>query len=118
MNAFWIPRLGGMIYAMPGMRTELHLIADKGGKFRGSSSQISGKGFAGMTFETEATSEADYQQWIQSVKQSKNNLNWTTYQKIAEPSENNPVEFYRLTDNTLFNEIIMKFMKPPENYVW
>ena len=29
MNSFWIPHLGGQIYAMPKMKTELHLIADE-----------------------------------------------------------------------------------------
>ncbi|HEY5259644.1 MAG TPA: cytochrome ubiquinol oxidase subunit II, partial [Rhabdochlamydiaceae bacterium] len=28
MNSFWIPELGGQIYAMPGMKAQLHLIAD------------------------------------------------------------------------------------------
>ena len=28
MNSFWIPQLGGQIYAMPAMRSKLHLIAD------------------------------------------------------------------------------------------
>lgn len=35
MNSFWIPELGGQIYAMPKMRTELYLIANKVGNFRG-----------------------------------------------------------------------------------
>src|SRR5476649_775967 len=33
MNSFWIPQLGGQIYAMPGMSTELHLMADGVGKY-------------------------------------------------------------------------------------
>jgi len=114
MNAFWIPRLGGMIYAMPGMRTELHLTSDKEGKFRGSSAQISGKGFAGMTFVTEATSDESYREWVQKAKQSTNELTWAKYQKLAEPALNHPVESYRLTDDNLFQNILMKFMKPPE----
>ena len=50
MNSFWIPQLGGQIYAMPAMRSKLHLIANEEGTFRGCSSNISGKGFAGMVF--------------------------------------------------------------------
>ena len=50
MNSFWIPQLGGQIYAMPGMSTKLHLIANEAGSYRGSSSNISGNGFAGMIF--------------------------------------------------------------------
>ena len=36
MNSFWIPNLGGQIYAMPGMSTQLHLMSDKTGSFYGS----------------------------------------------------------------------------------
>jgi cytochrome o ubiquinol oxidase subunit II len=113
MNSFWIPSLAGQIYAMPGMRTELHLIANEEGSFRGSSANISGKGFAGMTFMTEATSEESYKEWIDSAKESDNTLNMTEYKKLAAPSENDPIKLYQLEDIDLFNEIIMKYMKPP-----
>ena len=115
MNSFWIPRLGGQIYAMPGMRTELHLIANEEGTFRGSSANISGKGFAGMTFITEASSEEAHKEWMRSVKETKKELNKAEYQKLAAPSENNPVEFYQLIDENLFHEVLMKYMKPTSN---
>jgi len=50
MNSFWIPALGGQIYAMPGMVTRLHLQALESGEFRGSSANLSGTGFAAMHF--------------------------------------------------------------------
>ena len=34
MNSFWIPKLGGQIYAMPGMRSKLHLIANESGSYQ------------------------------------------------------------------------------------
>ena len=37
MNAFFIPRLGSMIYTMNGMTTQLNLAADQPGRFRGMS---------------------------------------------------------------------------------
>ena len=46
MNAFFIPRLGSQIYAMSGMRTRLHLIANAPGVYPGMSSQYSGRGFS------------------------------------------------------------------------
>ncbi len=112
MNSFWIPSLGGQIYAMPKMKTELHLIADESGDFRGSSANISGEGFAGMHFITRASSEEDYHQWVQSAKQSSKALNLEEYNKLAAPSKNNPEEIYQLKDETLFNQIIMKYMYP------
>ena len=37
MNSFWIPQLGGQIYAMAGMSTQLHLMATDPGSYNGSS---------------------------------------------------------------------------------
>lgn len=106
MNSFWIPRLGGQIYAMPGMRTMLHLIANEAGEFTGSSANLSGTGFAGMQFIAKASSEEEYQNWIGQAKEGQN-LN---YAELAKPSEKNPVAIYRAEEG-LFNNIIMKYMK-------
>ena len=112
MNSLWIPDLGGQIYAMPGMRTELNLIADVEGEFRGSSANISGEGFAGMHFITKASSEDNFQDWVKSAKQTSKNLDLDEYNKLAAPSQNNEAEVYQLKDDNLFSQIIMKFMMP------
>lgn len=113
MNAFWIPQLGGQIYAMPSMRTKLHLIANEEGDFRGSSANISGEGFSAMNFISRASSDEAYKQWVEKAKGSGNSLNMEVYQKLAEPSIGYPETLYRLDDDHLFHEIMMKFMKPP-----
>lgn len=112
MNSLWIPDLGGQIYAMPKMRTELYLMANEVGDFRGSSANISGEGFAGMHFITRASSEEDYHRWLESAKQSAKVLNFEEYKKLAAPSKNNPVEIYLLKEDSLFNRIIDKYMHP------
>lgn len=112
MNSFWIPQLGGQIYAMTGMSTELHLIADHPGAFRGSSANISGKGFAGMQFTARATSPGDYNKWIQSVKRSGSFLSQTAYNRLAEPSQNMPVAYYSSKESNLYNKVIAKYMGP------
>jgi len=114
MNSFWIPHLAGQIYAMPKMRTELNLIADVEGDFRGSSANLSGEGFAGMHFIARASSEEDYHHWSESAKKSTKVLSMEEYNKLAAPSENNPAEIYQLKDEQLFNQIIMKYMHPKE----
>lgn len=113
MNSFWIPALSGQIFAMPKMRTELHIISDKVGSYRGSSANLSGKGFAGMTFVAEAAEEEDFEKWVESVKSSKEVLNWESYKELAEPSENNPRAFYQLEDVNLFDQIIEQYLKKP-----
>jgi cytochrome o ubiquinol oxidase subunit 2 len=112
MNSFWLPKLGGQIYAMPGMRTKLNLIANEKGTFRGSSANLSGKGFSGMTFSTVATDEKGYREWVDKVKKEGKSLDWESYKEIALPSENNPVEYYQVKDDALFHKILMKFMSP------
>ena len=115
MNSFWIPSLGGQIYAMPKMKTELYLIADEAGDFRGSSANLSGEGFAGMNFIARASSEEEYRQWIESSKKSAKVLTSEEYNALAAPSKNNPVEVYQLKEEKLFDKIIMKYMHPQKD---
>ena len=112
MNSFWIPQLGGQIFAMPSMKTELYLIANEKGDYRGVSANLSGKGFSGMVFITRASSEDDFDAWIKDVQNSKDSLDLNSYKTLATPSENNPVAFYRLGYPGLFDFIVMNSMMP------
>src|SRR3712207_254161 len=64
MNSFYIPGLGGQIYAMAGMRTELNLISDGPATFVGRNTQYSGRGFPDQHFAVHAVTEADFDAWI------------------------------------------------------
>jgi cytochrome o ubiquinol oxidase subunit 2 len=112
MNSFWIPKLGGQIYAMPAMRTQLHLISDETGDFRGVSANISGEGFAGMTFTARASSKEDFETWVQAVHQGQKQFDSMQYNQLVMPSVNHPMESYVLTQENLFDQIIMKYMMP------
>ncbi|MBI3900775.1 MAG: COX aromatic rich motif-containing protein, partial [Chlamydiia bacterium] len=115
MNSFWIPHLGGQIYAMPKMRSVLYLSADQEGDFRGSSANISGEGFADMYFTTRASSEEDYLQWISSAKKSKKKLGINEYETLAAPKPGyHSPEVYLLDDENLFEYVVMKYMHPKE----
>lgn len=114
MNSFWIPSLGGQIYAMPGMSTHLHLMADKSGSYAGSSANISGNGFAGMKFTARSTSTDDFNAWVKQVKQSSAVLNQAEYTTLALPSKNNPPRSYAAVQHNLYDEIVMKYMMPVE----
>jgi len=110
MNSFWIPELGGQIYAMSGMRSQLHLIADEMGKFRGSSANLSGKGFSGMWFTAAASSEAEFESWAEGIRTTGAPLNYESYLLLVEPTEYDPPAFYSLQDENLFEKILMKYM--------
>jgi cytochrome o ubiquinol oxidase subunit 2 len=66
MNSFFIPGLGGQIYAMAGMQTKLHLIADRNAEMDGISANYSGAGFTGMKFKAIATTQEDFDAWGRS----------------------------------------------------
>lgn len=75
MNSFFIPRLGSQIYAMAGMQTRLHLIANEPGTYDGISASYSGPGFSGMKFKAIATPDrAAFDQWVAKAKQSPNSM--------------------------------------------
>src|SRR5690606_32113719 len=60
MSSFWIPKLGGMIYTMEGMVTQLNLIANETGTYEGINTEINGKGYADMNFTTRAVTDNEY----------------------------------------------------------
>lgn len=112
MNSFWIPQLGGQIYAMPGMSTQLNLMASKDGIFNGSSANISGEGFAGMTFTVKASSYSNYSSWLNKLSASSKKLDLKTYNQLAQPSEYNAVVGYSKVVPNLYNAIIYKYVTP------
>jgi cytochrome o ubiquinol oxidase subunit 2 len=112
MNSFWIPQLGGQVYAMSGMSTQLHLMADKTGTYIGRSANISGRGFSGMQFETKAVTDEAFSHWVSSVKSSPQELTLDNYSKLALESENNPVTYYSSNADNLYDDVIMKYMMP------
>ena len=112
MNSFWVPALGGQIYTMPGMSTQLHLMADKLGSYNGSSANISGNGFAGMTFTAVSATGEDFSRWVSSAKNSDSRLDANVYQRLAEPSHDNQVSYYSSPQSGLFDDVVMKYMMP------
>jgi cytochrome o ubiquinol oxidase subunit 2 len=119
MNSFFIPGLGGQIYAMAGMHTKLHLIANENHEFNGISANYSGAGFTGMKFKAIATSQADFESWVSEVKNSPKQLDSAEYSVLAKPSERNPVELYSSVTPNLFQIIIDKYegMNPGKKLV-
>lgn len=110
MSSFWIPNLGGMLYAMTGHVNQLNLIADTPGDYPGSSGEINGSGFAGMKFTARASSEADFKAWVQEVRQSPKVLDATEYNKLLNPTEYHPPTLYAAADSYLYDNMLKKYM--------
>lgn len=113
MNSFWIPRLGGQVYAMAGMNTTLHLIADEQGSYNGYSANISGEGFSDMKFTTKAVSTKQFQNWVNNKSGSR--LDSTQYQQLAKPTRSKELIKFSSVESGLFNFIIGKYMNPQFN---
>ena len=109
MNSFFIPGLGGQIYAMAGMTTKLHLIANHNAELDGISANYSGAGFTGMKFKAIATSQAEFDAWVNEVKASPKQLDQAEYAALSKPSQNNPVALYSSYAPNLFQTIIDKY---------
>ncbi|WP_374587355.1 ubiquinol oxidase subunit II [Ideonella dechloratans] len=111
MNSFFIPQLGGQIYAMAGMETKLHLLADEAGSYDGMSANYSGAGFSGMKFKAIATeTPEDFQAWVAKVKAQATPLDAQAYLALAQPSENNPPAYYTAAEPRLFDAVMHKYM--------
>lgn len=110
MNSFWIPSLAGQIYAMTGMSTKLHLVANDVGDYPGNTAEISGTGFSRMNFIARASSYDDYQQWITTTKKSQKDLSFEVYERLSVPSEDSSRVFYSSVEDGLYNKIIGKYM--------
>lgn len=110
MNSFWIPQLGGQIYAMSGMSTSLHLMANEVGTYNGSSANISGKGFAGMKFTATAQQPGEFDRWVKSIANKNIPLSSDAYDHLSEPSENVPPQYYSSFQDNLYDTIVMKYM--------
>lgn len=116
MNSLEIPQLAGQIYAMTGMKTQLHLMANTVGDYMALSTNISGYGFSDMNFTVHASSAADYQAWVNSVKKSPKTLDLAAYNQLVVPSSKDPVQYYSSAEKDLFDNTVMKFMMPMPKY--
>lgn len=115
MNSFWIPELGGQVYAMTGMKTKLHLIADETGVFRGLAANFTGDGFADMTFKTHAVKPEEFNSWVTEVANSNDVLDYNAYNMLAEHSTSSVKIFGDISEG-MFDTILMKSMSTPNTH--
>jgi cytochrome o ubiquinol oxidase subunit 2 len=94
MNSFWVPALGGQMYAMSGMMTHLHLLAPTPGTYEGGSANYSGEGFGQMSFPVRVLSEQDFEAWEETTGKSPEALSSESYAVLATPGTSTPVRYY------------------------
>lgn len=112
MNSFFVPAMAGMIYAMPGMQTQLNAVINRPGEFDGISGNFSGDGFSHMKFKFHGVSDADFDKWIAEAKASGDTLSREAYLKLEQPSEREPVRRYATVAPGLFDAILNRCVEP------
>jgi cytochrome o ubiquinol oxidase subunit 2 len=112
MNAFFVPQLGSMIYAMNGMATRLNLRADEPGSFRGLSSGFSGDGFSDMRFDVRAVAPEQFTAWIDGARATGPTLDAAAYAALTRQSANVRPFTFRAADPALFEKIVTQQLPP------
>jgi cytochrome c oxidase subunit 2 len=69
IHNFWIPRLGGKIYAIPGRLSKLILNADNPGIYPGQCTEFCGISHANMRMRAVAQSPSDFDAWVTNQEQ-------------------------------------------------
>jgi cytochrome o ubiquinol oxidase subunit 2 len=114
MNAFFIPRVGSMIYTMNGMKTDLNLRFDKLGSYYGQSAHLSGDGFSDMNFQAKAVPVAQFNAWSAATRGAGPALDVAAYGQLAQQSDNVRPFTYRAVQAGLFDAIVsQKLLQGP-----
>ena len=106
MNAFYVPDLAGMIYAMPGMQSQLHAVINKPGVYDGFSSNFSGDGFSHMRFKFHGLSNDEFAAWVERNKADGVALTKALYLDLEKPSERQPVRRFSSVAPGLFDAVV------------
>jgi cytochrome o ubiquinol oxidase subunit 2 len=119
-NTFFVPRLGSMVYAMPGMVSQLHLQADRPAVTWGQSAMFSGDGFSDMQFQVRSVPADQFGAWAAGARGAGPVLDGATYAQLAKQSHNVPPITFRAVDPRLFDAIATQKIPPapgpePEN---
>lgn len=109
MSSFWIPHLGGQLYAMTGHNNELNLLPETTGDYRGRTAEINGSGFAEMLFTARVGTQADFDTWVSDTQQSDGVLSPTEYQRLLKPTESEPVAYYSIVQADLYDTVLKKY---------
>jgi cytochrome o ubiquinol oxidase subunit 2 len=112
LNAFFVPRLGSMIYTMSGMATQLNLVADAPGDFAGLSSHYSGDGFSDMYFVVHAVTDAQFAAWVTATQASGPTLDQAAYVALSAQSRHVAPYTYREVAPGLFADIVSHKLPP------
>ena len=106
MNAFYVPDMVGMIYAMAGMETELNGVINSAGTYEGFASHYNGTGFSRMRFDVPALDEAGFEDWVAQVAEAEQPLDRASFVELDQPSIDEDVRYYGSVQGGLWDRIL------------
>lgn len=112
MNTFYAPTMAGMIYAMPGMQSQLHAVLNRPGEFEGFSANYSGAGFSHMRFKLRSVSAGEFEQWTRQVQTVGTPLTTAGYLALEHPTERHPITLYSAAPRGLFDRVVNRCVAP------
>lgn len=112
MNTFYAPTLAGMIYAMPGMRSQLHAVINRPGDYEGFSANYSGAGFSDMRFRLRGVEPAAFDQWVRQVQATGTGLTTDSYLTLEKPTEKHPATLFSAAPAGLFDRVVNRCVAP------
>lgn len=125
MTSLFIPQLGHQMYAMAGMQTQLNLLADEPGSYRGLNIEYSGTGYHKMNFYAHAKTKEEFSAWLEQAKHSPDVLNRAKYDEISgQKIMDYPITTFSSVEPNLFLDVMAPYMEwmghvgvHPEHYL-
>ena len=68
IHSFWVPKIAGNVYLMPGRKNHMWIQADQTGHYYGQCAEFCGDSHAYMLFRVEVLEPADFAKWVQKQK--------------------------------------------------
>jgi cytochrome c oxidase subunit 2 len=68
IHSFWIPNLAGKQDLIPGRVTDIQILPQKTGTFRGQCAEFCGVQHANMALDVTVESKADFERWVAAQK--------------------------------------------------
>src|SRR5262249_48167481 len=106
MNAFYVPEMAGMVYAMPRMQTKLKAVMNATGTHEGPSANYSGAGFSHMHLKGLSLHHGGFDSWGKTDREGGQALSRAGYLELDKPSHKEPVRRYAKVDDGLYEAVL------------
>ena len=111
MQSFMVPQLGGQIYAMAGMTTQLNLLASRTGISMGQNTQYNGDGFPRQRFRLLAVTAPAFDRFVARARTSPRRLDASRYDALTRRSTIDRPLLFSAVPPGLFARIVARGMR-------